>query len=88
MEKGQLLLFLSWPFFTGLTVFQVDLTYILLFIASSVWFKGEKGEPGIPGDAVIGPKGEPGLSGEPGLPGVPGRKGDRGKYISNTIQLQ
>lgn len=40
-----------------------------------------KGEPGIPGNAVIGPKGEPGINGEPGAPGLDGRKVDQGKLV-------
>lgn len=50
-----------------------------------LYILGEKGAPGIPGDAVIGPKGEPGVTGEPGIPGVSGRKGERGKKLTNWV---
>lgn len=48
---------------------------------------GAKGEPGLPGMSLPGPKGEIGLPGIPGPSGIPGRKGDRGRTMSTFCDL-
>ena len=41
-------------------------------------FKGLSGEPGLPGQSVPGPRGDPGYSGARGLDGVTGSFGEQG----------